>query len=104
MNMKKILVVCTSGLGTSLALRGYLEKFIMENNLNVKVEHTDIGSANFYETDLIIGAKQVIDCLSKDSLIEMIRLEDIVNRQYIKQQLLNSETIQSWLTEKEGIR
>ncbi|AOT73269.1 hypothetical protein Gferi_22695 [Geosporobacter ferrireducens] len=102
--MKKILVVCTSGLGTSLAMRLYVEKFIKENNLNVKVEHTDIGSASFIEADLILGAKQVIECLAEQDHIEVIPLEDIVNRQYIRQQLFSSATVQSWLVEKEGIR
>ena len=100
MNMKRILVVCTSGLGTSLAMRLYVEKFARENNLNVKVEHTDMGSANFLEADLIVGAKQVVDCLTEQNHIETIPLEDIVNRQYLRQQLMNSTTIQGWLLEK----
>ncbi|SES98340.1 PTS system, ascorbate-specific IIB component [Natronincola peptidivorans] len=102
--MKKILVVCTSGLGTSLAMRLSIERFIRERNLKVKVEHADMGSANFIEADLIIGAKQVISCLSKQNDIETIGLEDIVRRRYIEEQLLNCDTIQTWLKEKEGLR
>lgn len=102
--MKKILVVCTSGLGTSLAMRLFIERFLRENNLKVKVEHTDIGSANFIETNLIIGAKQVINCLPKQNEIETIALEDIVSRKYIEKQLLNCNTIQIWFKEKEGLR
>lgn len=102
--MKKILVVCTSGLGTSLAIRLFIEKFARENNLNIWVEHADVGSANYLKADLIIGAKQVIDCLPNQNEFETIGLEDIVNRNYITKQLFNSPTIQNWLREKEGIQ
>lgn len=95
--MKKILVVCTSGLGTSLALRTFINKFARKHNLNVRVEHTDLGSANFMGADLIIGAKQVVDCLPPQEDIETIALEDIVKFNYIAQKLLESKTIKSWL-------
>ncbi|SCZ01788.1 PTS sugar transporter subunit IIB [Alkaliphilus peptidifermentans] len=100
--MKKILVVCTSGLGTSLAMRLFIEKFARENNLNIWVEHSDIGSASYIKADLIIGAKQVIDCLPEQNQTETIALKDIVNRHYISERLFNSNIIQKWLNEKEG--
>lgn len=97
--MKKILVVCTSGLGTSLALRLVIEKLVRENNLKVKVEHTDVGSANFMEADLIIGAKQVVDSLPAHDKIETIPLDDIVNFNYIRGKLMECDTIKNWVVE-----
>ncbi|QNO15800.1 PTS sugar transporter subunit IIB [Alkalicella caledoniensis] len=99
--MKKILVVCTSGLGTSLALRLVIEKFVRENNIKATVEHTDIGSANFMGADLIVGAKQVVNCLPIQNHAETVALEDIVNHKYIRQMLMDCNTIKEWIWGKE---
>lgn len=97
--MKKILVVCTSGLGTSLALRLVIEKFARENNLKIRVEHTDVGTANFIDADLIVGAKQVVASLPNQGVTETIALEDIVNYTYIRSKLMECVTISKWLEE-----
>ncbi|MEW9032492.1 MAG: PTS sugar transporter subunit IIB [Planifilum fimeticola] len=43
--MKKVLVVCSNGLGSSLMLKSNIQKVCEEKGIDVTVEHCDLGSA-----------------------------------------------------------
>jgi ascorbate PTS system EIIB component len=43
--MKKVLVVCSNGLGSSLMLKSNIQKVCEEKGMDVTVEHCDLGSA-----------------------------------------------------------
>ena len=43
--MKKVLVVCSNGLGSSLMLKSNIQKVCEEKGIDATVEHCDLGSA-----------------------------------------------------------
>lgn len=95
--MKKIVVVCNSGLGTSLMIRMNLEALLKEIGITVWVEHTDVTSVDSLGADLIIGLSNVTDSLEWVSGIEVIGLDDMVDRNHLKSKLMTSETFKLWL-------
>lgn len=94
--MRKIVVVCNSGLGTSLMIRMNLEALLKEIGVSAWVEHTDVTSVDTLGADLIIGSSYVTDSLEWVSGIEVIGLDDMIDRKYLKSKLMASETFKSW--------
>lgn len=99
--MRKILVACNSGLGTSLMIRINLEAILKELNCNIAVEHTDVTSLRAYHAKLIVCSSYIVDSIEEPENIEIIALNDIMDRQYLKDELIKSITFQQWLTETE---
>ncbi|OAB41471.1 PTS sugar transporter subunit IIB [Paenibacillus glacialis] len=95
--MRKIIVVCNSGLGTSIMIRMNVEALLKEFGLKAWVEHTDVTSMEAHDADLIIGSSYILDSLDSISGIEMIGLEDLIDRQYLKKMLTESTTFQLWV-------
>lgn len=95
--MKRIIVACNSGLGTSLMIRLNVEALLKEWGLKAWVEHTDISSVDTFDADLIIGSNYIMESLQLISGVEIIGLDDITNRQYLKAKLLDSVTFRQWL-------
>ncbi|TMZ61962.1 PTS sugar transporter subunit IIB [Klebsiella pneumoniae] len=52
MFMKKILVVCSNGLGSSLMLKSNIQKVLGEKGIQAKVDHCDLGSARAAASDV----------------------------------------------------
>lgn len=97
--MKKILVVCTGGLGTSLILKLEIKKFFLDHSIAVSVEQSDATAAGFFSADVIIGAKQIIDTFQRRPSITYIPLTLIADRKHIREQLSNNPLIQEWMNE-----
>lgn len=95
--MRKIIVACNSGLGTSLMIRLNVESLLKEWGLKAWVEHTDISSVDTFDADLIIGSNYVMESLQLAKDVETIGLDDITDRQYLKARLLENDTFQQWL-------
>ncbi|MBG9792166.1 hypothetical protein ABD76_06515 [Paenibacillus dendritiformis] len=95
--MRKIIVACNSGLGTSLMIRINLEALLKELGVSAEVEHTDVTSMYAHGADLIIGSSVIIDGLDPGHGVEAIGLEDILDRQYLKRKLLDSPAFRQWL-------
>ncbi|MBR2566936.1 MAG: PTS sugar transporter subunit IIB [Paenibacillus sp.] len=95
--MKKIIVACNSGLGTSLMIRLNVEALLKEWGLKAWVEHTDISSIDTFDADLIIGSSYIIESLQLAKDVEKIGVDDITDRHHLKTKLLESETVRQWL-------
>jgi len=94
--MKKIVIACNSGLGTSLMIRLNVEALMKELSVQAQIEHTDITSLDAYDADLIIGSSYVIESLHLAGTAELIGLEDITDRQHLKARLMESGTLRDW--------
>ncbi|WP_158587644.1 PTS sugar transporter subunit IIB [Neobacillus notoginsengisoli] len=92
--MKTVLVVCSSGLGTSLMIRIYVEAICKEVGIKANVIQTDASSMNYYTADLIIGARQIIESLPNYGGIETVSLDKITDRKQIKDRILDSSLFQ----------
>ncbi|MDQ0252928.1 PTS system ascorbate-specific IIB component [Evansella vedderi] len=95
--MKQIIIVCSSGLGTSLMLKLNLERLLKEWNISASVVNMDKTSVTAESPDLIIGAKQIVESINLQREVEIIALENIVNPEYLRKCLEASKTIQDCL-------
>ena len=94
--MRKILVVCSGGLGTSLMLKIQVSRLLEDWGINdVWIEQTDVGSASFTQADLIIGARQVVEQLL-DRGTEVLSLTYVADKHHVEERLADSNTIQGW--------
>jgi len=99
--MKQIIVACNSGLGTSLMIRLNIEALMREMNVQVSVEHTDVTSLRAHNAKLIVCSSYIMDSIEDAGDVEIIGLDDIMDRQYLKNELLKSAVFQEWLAETE---
>ena len=98
--MNKILVACNSGLGTSLMIRINLEAIIRELGCSISVEHTDVTSLRTFQAKLVVCSSYIVDYLEDNDDMEVIALNDIMDRQYLYESLMKSPTFQQWLLEE----
>ncbi|MDZ1629209.1 PTS sugar transporter subunit IIB [Klebsiella pneumoniae] len=83
--MKKVLIVCGNGLGSSFIVEMNVKKILAEMNKEAEVAHTDLTSAKSETADLILSAKDIAEHLREsankqvissqaDSLIKISRI------------------------------
>ncbi len=65
--MKKVLIVCGNGLGSSFIVEMNVKKILAEMNKEAEVAHTDLTSAKSETADLILSAKDIAEHLSSHS-------------------------------------
>ena len=58
--MKKVLVVCGNGLGSSFIIEMNVKKILTELGMQAEVSHTDLASSKSEQADLYLGAKDII--------------------------------------------
>ncbi|MGK3143985.1 PTS sugar transporter subunit IIB [Pantoea sp. C2G6] len=62
--MKKVLIVCGNGLGSSFIVEMNVKKILAELNKQAEVTHTDLTSAKSEQADLIISANDIAEQLA----------------------------------------
>ena len=87
--MKKILVVCRTGMGTSMLLKIKLEQIISSLNLDAEVYH-DVTSAisGYSDIDILVTMKDLAEEL-KGKFPIVIGVESI-NKEEIKSKILEA--------------
>ncbi|KEP25959.1 MULTISPECIES: PTS sugar transporter subunit IIB [Bacillus] len=81
--MKKILVVCGNGLGSSFIVEMNVKKALEELGLLAEVDHTDLSTSKNEKADLYIGAKDIIDQLD-DGTRKVAGLNNLLDQEAIK--------------------
>jgi|GEM_PF-1362099 Phosphotransferase system, galactitol-specific IIB component len=99
--MKQIIVACNSGLGTSLMIRLNIEALMRELGLEIAVEHTDVTSLKAHNAKLIVCSSYIMDSIEDTGDTEIIGLDDIMDRQYLKHELMRSKLFLKWISETE---
>ena len=61
--MKKILVVCGNGLGSSFIVEMNVKNVLKDMGVEASVAHTDLTTAKSEEADLYIGSRDLISNL-----------------------------------------
>ncbi|TBL81769.1 PTS sugar transporter subunit IIB [Paenibacillus thalictri] len=89
--MLKIVVVCTSGLGTSLMIRLNMQALLKELGIQADMMHIDASSMYYHDADVIIGAKQIVESFGSELDVEKIPLDSITDRNHLKQQFMQSK-------------
>ena len=78
--MKKILVVCGNGLGSSFIVEMNVKKAL---ELLAEVDHTDLSTSKNEQADLYIGATDIIDQLD-DGTRKVAGLNNLLDQEAIK--------------------
>lgn len=84
--MKKILVVCGNGLGSSFIMELNVKKALEQMGKEAEVSHTDIATARTEPADIYLGAKDIITTLD-DGTRTIVALENVMDTEQIKAQL-----------------
>lgn len=84
--MKKALVMCRTGMGSSMMLCIKLNKVIAEYKFPLEVEHDVFSGFMGHECDLIITMSDLVEEF-KDSKCYVIGIKDIMDVAYMAQEL-----------------
>jgi ascorbate PTS system EIIB component len=81
--MKKILVVCGNGLGSSLIVEMNVKKVLQELGIEANVSHTDLTTSKTEKADLYLGAKDLVEVLD-DGTRKVAKLTNIFDLNGLK--------------------
>ncbi|KAB7895426.1 PTS lactose transporter subunit IIB [Rouxiella sp. S1S-2] len=87
--MKKILIVCGNGLGSSFIVEMNVKKIIKELGKEAEVSHTDLSSAKSEPADIYIGSSEIIASLD-DGKRTVFGLNNLLDNAKIKEILTNN--------------
>lgn len=87
--MKKVLIVCGNGLGSSFIVEMNVKKIIAELGKEANVGHTDLTSAKSEPADLILAAQDIAEQLV-DHPAQVIGLSNLLDNAKIKQLLIEN--------------
>lgn len=85
--MKKILVVCGNGLGTSLMMEMAVKEVVKKLGLEAEVDHEDLSSATSSNADIWVAATDVATQLEEAGKKNIIKLVNIFDKASIEAQL-----------------
>jgi len=84
--MKKALVMCRTGMGSSMMLCIKLDKVIKKNKFPLEVQHDVTSGGIPRDVDLIITMQDLVSDF-KDSGVYVIGIMDIMNTDYMEREL-----------------
>ncbi|MGV3346479.1 PTS sugar transporter subunit IIB [Enterobacteriaceae bacterium LUAb1] len=87
--MKKVLIVCGNGLGSSFIVEMNVKKIIAELGKSAEVSHTDLTSAKSENADIIIAAQDIASQLKGHSAM-IFGLSNLLDNEKIKTILLQN--------------
>ena len=87
--MIKIVTVCGAGVGSSMMLRVFAQQILKAEGIDAEVEASDIGSVNADSYDIVITTSDFADIL-RSSSAKIIRIDNMMDKAYLKEQLLKS--------------
>ncbi|MEH6880011.1 PTS sugar transporter subunit IIB [Priestia megaterium] len=81
--MKKILVVCGNGLGSSFIVEMNVKKILVELGVEAQVSHTDLTTSKTEQADIYLGSVDIVNQLD-DGTRTVVALQNILNQAEIK--------------------
>ncbi|MBT2257925.1 PTS sugar transporter subunit IIB [Priestia megaterium] len=81
--MKKILVVCGNGLGSSFIVEMNVKKILVELGVEAQVSHTDLTTSKTEQADIYLGSADIVNQLD-DGTRTVVALQNILNQAEIK--------------------
>lgn len=84
--MKKILVCCGSGLGSSFMMEINIKKILKEIGItDIEVDHSDLASAAGIKADIYVATRDIADNLK--ALGDTISLNSMIDSKELKEKL-----------------
>lgn len=84
--MKRGLVVCRTGMGSSMMLRIKLEQVIGENKFPLELEHGVLSAISNYDVDCVITMMDLVEQI-KDEAKYVIGINDLMNKVEMKEKI-----------------
>ena len=84
--MKRGLVVCRTGMGSSMMLRIKLEQVIGENNFPLELEHDVLSAISNYNVDCVITMSDLVKQI-EDEAKYVIGINDLINKAEMKEKI-----------------
>ncbi len=84
--MKRGLVVCRTGMGSSMMLRIKLEQVISENKFPIEMEHDVLSALSNYDVDFVVTMSDLVEQVESEAKY-IIGIEDLMNKEEIKVKL-----------------
>lgn len=81
--MRKILVVCGNGLGSSFIVEMNVKKILNELEMEAEVSHTDLTTGKSEQADYYLGSEDIIESLD-DGTRHVIKLKNIMDKQELR--------------------
>lgn len=86
--MKKALVACRAGMGSSLMLKIKVQEVVNENGWNLELEHSSLDGVTGFGGELIITLSDVAKELESINLSQtVVGINNIVDKNEIKDKL-----------------
>ncbi|ALC83601.1 MULTISPECIES: PTS sugar transporter subunit IIB [Bacillus] len=87
--MKKILVVCGNGLGSSMIVEMNVKAILKEMNVEADVSHTDLTTAKTEPADLYIGSEDILGNIA-DGSRNVALLKNLLDKNELRHALENN--------------
>ncbi|MHA5123318.1 PTS sugar transporter subunit IIB [Oenococcus oeni] len=86
--MKKVLVTCRAGMGTSTMLAVQVSNVAKKNNWDLDVNHTSLDGIGSFHSDIIVALSDVADDIKKQKRsIDVIGIKNMMDQQEIEDKL-----------------
>jgi PTS system ascorbate-specific IIB component len=87
--MLKIFTVCGAGVGSSMMLKVFTQQILSKENIEAKVDATDIGSLDPNGADIIVTTSDFANVI-RNTTVVIIKVDNLTDREYLKEQLLKA--------------
>ncbi|GKV70577.1 PTS ascorbate transporter subunit IIB [Sporosarcina sp. NCCP-2716] len=87
--MKKVLVVCGNGLGSSMIVEMNAKSILKDLGKEAEVSHTDLTTAKTEQADLYIGSEDIVGNL-EDGKKNIVMLRNIMDKKELREALENN--------------
>ncbi|KGP91471.1 PTS lactose transporter subunit IIB [Pontibacillus chungwhensis BH030062] len=84
--MKKVLVVCGNGLGSSMIVEMNVKSILKDLNKEAEVSHTDLSSAKSEPADLYLGSEDIVGSLD-DGSKNVVQLKNLMDKNELREAL-----------------
>ncbi|WP_053218475.1 PTS sugar transporter subunit IIB [Virgibacillus senegalensis] len=81
--MKKILVVCGNGLGSSFIVEMNVKQILAELGMEAEVSHTDLTTSKTEQADYYLGSEDIVNSLD-DGTRNVIKLNNLMDKQELR--------------------
>ncbi|QHE53702.1 PTS sugar transporter subunit IIB [Pontibacillus sp. HMF3514] len=87
--MKKVLVVCGNGLGSSMIVEMNVNSILKDMGVEAEVSHTDLTSAKTEQADLYLGSGDIVGNL-EDGKKNIVSLNNLMDKKELREALENN--------------
>lgn len=85
--MKKALVACRSGMGSSMMLKIKVDQVIKENNYDIEVEHSTLDAVRNFKGDIVITMADIAKELQGHTTLYIIGIQNLMDKVEIKKKI-----------------